>query len=183
MVRYLIILMLLISCTKQSINGYNSYEIKKGEHESVKKFSTLTSDKLSFDCKFDPSAIYDLGGDNQQDLNKLFGFSECNDFHQDNSARFGWRWYNDAIEIFAYVYNEGVRNVEPIKSVQPNEKHSYSIEIKRDTYIFIVDNTEVIMTRTNGCDVGLYYRLFPFFGGDEVAPHDIKVLIKEELTR
>ena len=107
------------------------------------------------------------------------GFSECNDQHQTNSARFGWRWLDGALEIHTYVYNEGVRTSVMLGSVELGEEYTYSIELRRNDYVFKVDGMDaVVVPRTNRCNRGLYYLLFPYFGGEEVAPHDMVIKIK-----
>ncbi len=68
---------------------------------------------------------------------------------------------------------------EYITSVGINETHKYSILIEPDSYIFTVDSEVVSMNRTNKYEKGMNYILYPYFGGDEKAPHDIKILIKE----
>lgn len=176
--------LLLISCVlfgcRKTDDGYRIYTIKEGKHRSTIGLRSQTSDNLLFECKFDESAVYESKDPvNQYDINKLYGFSDCNSHHQKNSARFGWRYVNGEIEIHAYVYNDGVRVSKYITSVQPNERHLYHLLIEKDSYRFSVDMTSIHMPRTNKCEKGLYYKLFPYFGGDESAPHDIKILIKE----
>ncbi len=181
MIKWLLIpLLLLIGCTKHK-NGFNIYTIQEGEHSSGFRVHSLRSDNLSFKCRFNSTAIYQTQDPiNQLDINKLYGFSDCNDQHQENSARFGWRWLNNSIEIHAYVYNNGVRSTQYMKSVNIDETHQYSIKIDGDSYIFTIDGEIVVMNRTNNCTTGLYYKLFPYFGGDEVAPHDISIWINED---
>lgn len=173
----------LISCGKDVLK-YTEYEIKKGHHSSVIRFNTLTSNTLEFDAIFNESSKYQSNNEaNQWDINKLYGFSECNTQHHNNSARFGWRWLDGNLEIHAYVYNDGERYTKFINNANLNQVHSYSIEIKEKSYIFRMDDNIVIMDRTNKCDVGGYYMLYPYFGGDEKAPHDITIQIREKNTR
>lgn len=181
LVSLLSVLFIVVGCRKKTQDGYMAYTIKSGKHSSVFKFTSHTSDVLKFDAIFDSSAIYDTEDPvNQYDINKLYGFSECNQHHQNNSARFGWRWLNGKLEIHGYVYNNGERLSQYITSVSLGESHTYQIRITDDWYLFRVDNELANLPRTNNCDMGLYYMLYPYFGGDETAPHDIKILIKQE---
>ena len=181
--RFLILIAMtlaLLGCRKMTLEGFSVYKIKEGKHSSAKMIRTLVSDLLEFECRFDSSAVYQTSiPQNQGDINKLYGFSECNQTHQKNSARFGWRWFNDKLEIHAYVYNHGVRSSEFIKSVEIGSVSKYRIEISGDKYLFSVDGVSVEMDRTSKCNTGLYYMLYPYFGGDETAPHDIKIYIKD----
>jgi len=180
--RFLVLLLMvfLLGCTKKE-DGFTIYKIGEGKHSSNRKIQMMRTDYLSFDAKCNSTAMYEsIDPVNQYDINKLYGFSDCNQLHQKNSARFGWRWLNGELEILAYVYNDGVRDYEYITSVGIGETHHYEIHAKPDKYIFILDNKEVQMDRTNRCEIGFYYMLFPYFGGDEVAPHDINIYIKEQ---
>lgn len=178
------LVILLSGCAKQKLDGYKEYKIKEGKHSSVVAFNTLTHDVLTFDAIFDESAKYTtVDPANQYDINKLYGFSDCNQNHQKNSARFGWRWLNNKLEIHAYVYNNGERTSQFIDVVSLNKSHKYSIELYGDRYRFRLDDKKVDMSRTDKCDSGIYYMLYPYFGGDEKAPHDIKILIKEDKIR
>ncbi|MGI8584586.1 MAG: hypothetical protein ACR2KX_20545 [Chitinophagaceae bacterium] len=65
---------------------------------------------MNFIAKFDSTAIYsNVNPDNRLYINKLYGFSDNNPTHQQFSARFGWRWSDNALRLFGYVYNDGVR--------------------------------------------------------------------------
>jgi hypothetical protein len=175
--------LLFSSCTKFE-NGFEVYKIEQGEHSSNHLVRTLAHDYLMFNCTFNQSAKYTtVDPVNQGDINKLMGFADCNDSHQKNSARFGWRWFNGELQIHAYVYNDGVRSSEFIRAVGIGSNHSYKIQMTSDTYEFTVDNTTVSMPRTNDCEFGVYYMLFPYFGGDEVAPQDITILVDEQGSR
>lgn len=185
MVRFFSLLLLaitLVCCVKKDNYGYKIYTIREGTHMSSQRMTWQTSNRLSFDAVFLESCKYTTQDPvNQQDINKLYGFSDCNDNHQKNSARFGWRWYNDTIEVFGYVYNDGERDFEYINSVATGDKHHYDLTMSADKYIFQLDTVIVEMDRTANCESGFYYKLFPYFGGDETAPHEIKIKIKETI--
>lgn len=181
--KILIILFILsnfISCKKDE-NDFLIYTIQQGEHSSGIHYGTLQKGKIKFECKFNETAIYDLKNSNQLDINKLYGFSDCNDQHHENSVRFGWRWdlITKKILIYAYYYNNGNRFYDELGSVNPNETHNYEIQLHDKNYLFIFDGKELYVNRTNNCNIGIYYRLYPYFGGDELAPHTIQIYIKE----
>jgi hypothetical protein len=156
-----------------------TYIIKKGQHSSASKYSPLDVSKMTFTVTFDSSAIYQTkNSSNQADINKLYGLSDCGSHHHQNSARFGWRWRNDQLEIHAYSYNSGQRKSTFITSVAFNKKYVYELELTEDKYIFSVDGKIISLKRScSGNSSG--YKLFPYFGGDEKAPHDIKIVIAD----
>ncbi len=171
------LILLFCSCKKDDWT-YKRYEVNKGDHFSGIHYSLLSSSKLIFDAMFDGSCEYNLGNSHQLDINKLYGVSDCNGAHHENSARFGWRW-NGIIEIFAYWYNDGILKYELIGTCNVNEVHRYEIDLLDKHYLFKYDSKELLTDRFNQCNLGAYYKLFFYFGGQEVAPHDMIAYIKE----
>ena len=157
------------------------YTIQKGQQYCDKNnYTTVSVNELKFKVKFDSTAIYTtVNPANQGDINKLYGFSVNNAQHHLFSARFGWRWYNNAIEIFAYIYNNGVVAYKKIGTASINANLTYSIKVQAENYLFSFGDTVVTMPRASTTATGLGYKLFPYFGGDELAPHDVKILIEE----
>lgn len=174
------ILMLAFAISCHSFEPeYEYFTIKKGEHYATYRSQLLQSNSLSFYCKFDESAIYTTQTEeNQWDTNKLMGFSDCNTFHHVNSARFGWRWVEERLEIIVYCYVDSQVIIEKIGDAQLNKEHFYQINLHEDKYEFIFDDEVMEIGRAGDCQTGTYYMLFPYFGGDEVAPHDITIGIK-----
>ena len=164
---------------------YVKYSIYKGRHYSNKNsIEPLKASSLSFKVKFDSSAIYSsLNPENQTDINKLFGFSDNNAAHHLFSARFGWRWSDDSLRLFAYTYNEGERRFQEIGIIQPGVENDCSIAIKEDNYIFSLNGAKTAMPRASSTPIAEGYKLYPYFGGDESAPHDIFIWIKEVKTQ
>ncbi|QMU28276.1 hypothetical protein [Adhaeribacter radiodurans] len=164
---------------EETYTGFTTYVIPENNHYTNNNIGLVTSNKLKFIVKFDKSAVYitkDKG--NQADINKLYGFSDCGSDHQSNSARFGWRWYNNQLEILAYTYKNQTRNEEFITAVELNKEYEYELEALDGKYVFKLDGKTVEMER--GCSGNSNkYKLFPYFGGDETAPHNITILIKE----
>jgi hypothetical protein len=173
----------LISCHNPDLlphdpHNFKTYFIKKGNHFASHTFHFFRDDVLEFSAKFDESAIYDLGSDYEQsDINKLFGFIDCGGGVHINSARFGWRWYSNRLEIFAYCYNNGVRQDQYITSVSLNQEYRYKITVSSSSYVFDLNGLRVVMPR--GCNESYKKEyLYPYFGGTQPAPHNIKIKIK-----
>jgi hypothetical protein len=157
------------------------YEIPAGAHHaSPSSFQPLINiSMLKFKARFDSSAIYKtLQTQNQPDINKLYGMSDCSGNHQLNSARFGWRWYNDELQIWAYAYVNQARKAAFIKSVALGSSNMYELTFTDSTYTFKVGETAVSISR-HCHNKASGYRLYPYFGGDEVAPHRITIEIEE----
>ena len=163
------------------VNQFIKYTILQGQHYCDKSVYVATKyQQLSFIVKFDSSAIYqNVQTENQYDINKLFGFSDNNALHQAYSARFGWRWSNNALRIFAYVYNNGIRITKELATVAIGAEINCTIKVTSTNYIFILNGKETLMPRESTTVTADGYKLYPYFGGDETAPHNIFILIKE----
>lgn len=170
---------LFFSCENPIVEPYETFIIPKGKHSAGMKVQSLQSQSLRFKALFNETAIYDLESDeNQHDTNKLYGFSDCNSHHHINSARFGWMWHDGKLEIHAYVYAGGERTTEYIGTVPLNESREYELVMSDSYYHFNLQGfDQVSIERKASCDIQLSYLLFPYFGGDEVAPHDIIIKI------
>lgn len=162
------------------------FQIKKGKHYPKGfNFSLFFSNELNFVCKFDKNCIYDLKSNDNFDINKLFGFSTT--IHQHiQSARIGWRCIdNKNIELLLYVYNESNRILEKtnhiLGTVKPDEKFYCSIIKQNKTFVFkffkgnkTVKSVEIPRSKTY---FPLKYILYPYFGGNRKAPHDMDIYI------
>lgn len=186
--RHLAIIILLfttLSCEKlEEIIPQNEsakakvYTIKKGNHHSSHSIAKLEANSIAFKANFDSSAIYTtIEKGNQADINKLYGFSDCKSSHHTNSARFGWRWTGENLEIHAYTYVNGERNSKYITSVAFDEAFDYSLTALPEQYQFTVNDVSIFMDRSCAGPASGYV-LYPYFGGDETAPHDITILIE-----
>ena len=182
---------LIISCSKttddpapldlRAPGGYTVYTIKKGNHYCENNEDrSIKTNKLKLTALFDSSCIYTtIEGENMLDINKLYGFSDCNTDHHTNSARFGWRWNGRVIEIHAYCYVNGERISTLLGTVGINEAAQMSIGIAGGKYVFELEGAVYKMPRGCSGEFAEGYQLYPYFGGDEVAPHDVRILIKE----
>lgn len=162
------------------LEGFVQYTIPQGQQNCLQNgIKAVNNDSLVFDVLFDSTAIYTTqSASNQGDINKLFGFSDCSSFHHTNSARFGWRYYKGHLELFAYTYAKGTRNFQSMGVININQKYTCTIVAQKGEYVFYLNHQKpTVMER--GCNGGLQFRLFPYFGGDELAPHEVKIWIKE----
>ena len=158
---------------------YETFTIKAGQHRSVERAGFLESNRLTFKAYFDATAVYEITDPLMWNAkNKLLGFADCNVHHQTASARFAWQWMEGRLEIYAYTYVEGQRQEAFVGTVALNSTNTYSIELTNDSYIFYLNDKEpIIMSRSSKCDIGIYYLLWPYFGGQIPAPHDINITI------
>jgi hypothetical protein len=168
----LLLLLVLGSCFEDSAV---IYKISSGDHYSTPKIiQTVKSNPFIFYVTFNESALY-AGGD---DINKLYGFSDCNSTIHNNSARFGWRGNKGKVEIFSYVYCSGKRSFTYITDIPVNTKIRYTISMNNSYYIFSVNGISVNEKRCNNCNIGVYTISQPYFGGNIPAPHNIYIKIE-----
>lgn len=155
------------------------YTIKKGEHFSDKAIlKKVELASLVFSVRFDSTAIYRSKLPvNQYDINKLLGFADNNSHHQQYSARIGWRWSGGALRLFGYVYNKGIRQEKEIGVVPIGSFIACSISVLEQQYLFTVNEKKISMPRESTTSKATGYLLYPYFGGDEVAPHNITISI------
>lgn len=181
MKRLWISLMILLGCKKYDQHGNTIYTIKKGKHRSTTSIKTTKKNFLPFTVKFDSTAIYTTLADyNQADVNKLFGLSDCRTSHTANSIRLGWRYYNDSLQVLWFKHEDGEFSFGLLKKIEINKLYEAFIIINDSTYVIGFDDESITIPRS--CCVktnNLKYYLWPYFGGDEVAPHTIKIKIKE----
>ncbi len=163
-----------------SVDSYTNFTLKKGQHfADVNQLKNVDLAELKFSVQFDSSAIYtSIQPINQLDINKLYGFSDNKANHHQFSARIGWRWSDNALRLFAYVYNNGTLVSEEITAVAIGAEIVCSIRITASEYIFNVNGKTHTLPRKSSTTTAMGYQLYPYFGGDEAAPHDITIRIK-----
>jgi hypothetical protein len=187
--------LLLTACQKGSVNsdqpatqkpdpatGFINYTIKKGSQFcDQNSFKTIEAAEMKFTVRFDSSAIYQtIDPSNQDDINKLYGFSDNNSQHQLFSARIGWRWSNNGLRLFGYVYNNGVVDSKELSVVSIGEDINCNIAAGAGVYIFKVNNTIDSLPRASTTTLAKGYQLYPYFGGNETAPHDMVIRIHQQ---
>ena len=177
----LIFLSFLVMNCEPEADLYRHFVMKEGDHYSYPRVvETLKSETLSFEAKFNPSCKYIFKETGYQDSkNKLLGFADCNSLHHENSARFGWQWLHDQLEIYAYCYVNGERVEKYVGVVKIDEVNHFEIRALRNEYLFSLNNEpSVVISRGSTCTTGVYNMLWPYFGGTLPAPHDVHVSIK-----
>ena len=164
-----------------SLPQFIKYTIKAGQQYCDQTVYKQTDyNELKFIVKFDSTAVYQTTfSNNQLDVNKLYGFSDNNSDHHQFSARFGWRWSANALHLFAYTYNNGEMSYEELGTVSIGTEYTCSIKVTAANYIFSFNEASKNMSRASSTATAVGYKLYPYFGGDEAAPHDINIWIKE----
>ncbi|MBL0745824.1 hypothetical protein [Chryseolinea lacunae] len=170
----------VFACEHEPDQLFETFVIRAGDHYATGRHAeSLQWNVLRFEASFDQTAIYQFDDAGFQDSkNKLMGFSDCNSLHHQNSARFAWQWYHDQLEIYAYCYVNGQRQEAFMGVVQPGEIQRYEIEITNHDYVFRFSDKEVHIARGSTCSVGVYQLLWPYFGGQMPAPHDVSIRIR-----
>lgn len=188
------LLLVLFSCSKEDVSlrktaigkpttttQFTKYTIRLGQNSCDGNYMAMTSyAELKFIAKFDSTAIYStVNPYNQLDINKLYGFSDNNSTHQQFSARFGWRWSDKALRLFGYVYNNGIRDSKELGTVSIGAENNCSIKVSGKSYIFSLNGKVDSLPRASTAIKANGYKLYPYFGGDEPAPNNIYIWIKE----
>jgi hypothetical protein len=182
------ILFLMASCQKvaeqlslstKKTSNYTTYTIAKGQHECTPRpFKAVDEASINFIVKFNQSAVYTSQiAENQWDVNKLWGFSDGWN-HTINSARIGWSWRDGALRLHAFAHVNGQFVEQEITTVELGKDINCSIRIVGGYYMFNVNGVNVNIARATTGTTSRGYQLYPYFGGNETAPHDITIQIK-----
>lgn len=167
---------------EDKFKDFKSYIIRKGNNYCDNNTYDILVEQPVIDIMvvFDSSCIYtNVDPVNQMDINKLIGFSDCNTHHQTNSARFGWNWQNDALHLHAYCYVNSERLYKDLGTVPLNEAQHLKMKVIDNGYLFeLNEKTDTMLRNCNGTSI-TGYQLLPYFGGDETAPQDITIRIKQ----
>ncbi len=163
--------------------------IEAGDHEALPKRKAgilFGPDEVSATVTFDSSCIYDVGQVDAQDWNKVIGLgfvgSKDQDIttgtppHQIDGARVGWRWnpQRGRIDLGAYVYVEGKRIDFKVAETALNTPTLLTIKIDYTRKMYqLLGGKPIPFThnKTFAYKTGLY------FGGNQPAPHRIRVKI------
>jgi hypothetical protein len=164
-----------------------TFRIPSGKHRDRPFRFGLWWRRTSFSwiVKFDESCRYDLGNDDQFDTNKLVGIGYLWHHHKD-SARFGWRYWTERkeIELSAYCYVNGRRVIQHVCFCEIGKEYRIKIQVLATSYYFDVCEPGTV----NPCGIilvphnnrkKLKYRLGTYFGGNQKAPHEMKIQIKK----
>jgi hypothetical protein len=184
--KYCFLLLSLLWLTSLCSLPFNAladdFTISRGDHYSTpRKFGLVWNDSIRFQALFDESAEYDLNDGDQKDTNKLFGSSDCSSVHTENSARFGWRWNDGKVQIMALVHRGGKIIIQPVGFAEVGVPDHYEIKLSDDhwSYLFTFRGNTVTLPRGCSSSEMRGYHLYPYFGGNKSAPHEIRIKIEE----
>lgn len=120
-------------------------------------------------------------------VNKLWGICFGVNPHK-NSFRFGWNHSDKELILYAYTYQNMVRNIKQLFSVK---EYPYNIFTNNFRIYFAFNHSEIrVFPAIEGCvkaSVFNYYsfpysvfwfHLYPYFGGKLPAPKDLKFTLK-----
>lgn len=163
-------------------DNFTKFTIRKGQQFCDQStYKPVEISEMKFNVRFDSSSIYQsVAPENQFDINKLYGFADNGMDHHQYSARIGWRWSEQALRLFAYVYNNGKVSSKELSVIAIGETVHCAIRISGFQYIFTVNDITEPLSRGSTSEKGKGYQLFPYFGGNEAAPHDINIWISEK---
>jgi hypothetical protein len=175
------------------------YTIRAKTHSELFEFyPSFKSHKEVKRVIFTKSCLYIP--EKERDWNKLFGWSYG--LHHNNSVRIGWRagvnYYEEDtrgdavpvlsydIELCLYLYQDGHRYVYPLPTNIDIEK-GYMIELevkdKEVQVIVTLDNKKIIDRTVSTPKLKTTwwgYKLFPYFGGQEKAPHNMVIYLRDK---
>lgn len=162
------------------------YTIKKGQHSTTGlNFGLTFNTQVKFKCKFDKSCLYEFNDIDSYDINKLCGFSTTW-FHHKQSGRIGWRCINnEKFELVTYSYSNGFRDLKESNTlaiVYPDQEFTVTVSDHETfyQYVFEMDNQRRIMNNRKKKDWFLFhYLLYPYFGGNKKAPHDMFIYLEK----
>lgn len=162
------------------------YTIKKGKHRSkFFRFGFTFKKSVSFDACFGHNCLYKpFPRPDTKDINKLCGFSTTI-FHHKQSGRVGWRCVEDngEIELVTYSYDSGKRDVsdqQVLVKVKPNVWFNIEIIDHETHYEYIVKYMGKTYTNNDHKKydwLPFKYLLYPYFGGNNSAPHDMDIFL------
>ena len=167
-------------------SSFTTYTILEGEHYPIgfdsTHFELFINTHQHFRAIFDSTAIYKTSiFNNQLDVNKLFGFSDNAASHHAYSARVGWSWNDNALRLYGYTYNDSIRTIKQLAIVPIGKQIDCDIAVDtaHKQYLFTINGHTTPMPRLARTSKIFGYKLYPFFGGDEVAPHIVKIKVAE----
>jgi hypothetical protein len=163
-----------------------TFRIPRGKHRAWPFSFGIWWRKKSFSwvVKFTESCRYDLQNNDQLDTNKLIGIGYLPGHHED-SARFGWL-YNvttGLIEMSAYCYLSGRRITKDLASCEIGKEYLLELFCLNGAYHFSCyekgEMKNITAEIVHGHSKNFKYRLGVFFGGNQKAPHEIKIQLNK----
>lgn len=126
---------------------------------------------------FDDNCIYDLGTNDNFDVNKLFGISFG--VHHINSWRLGYNCENKngTMSLYSYWYNNKKRSFSKLFDITTDKIPHFAINIDRATNAIWIKSMHPDYPYESKLDFDFSkcpkwsYMLYPYFGGNCTAPN------------
>lgn len=194
-----VLLIIFSSCDKQDpLSTYKSvktYTIHKDWHKAdygLNFAKRMSISDMSFAITPAPNCMYDLESEDNKDINKIYGISWGLSTPENNSFRIGWSCYkqNGLIQWFYYIHNHHVRNPGPNDPYDKTLIYESFPGVEIEFYVVFnrgmgtIDIT-IIGGRTTTVEFDFHnvpntsFYCFPYFGGNNKAPHTMNILIKD----
>jgi hypothetical protein len=163
-----------------------TYVIYKNNHYCTPRFTQTDRDivAMRFYVQFDSSVVYKINDADSNDINKVYGYSYG--LHHDKSIRLGFNWKSNQLMLHNYCYFNGKSYGKRVKGVfklnVPIFCALYFTGEKESTVSLVQEGRAYALTIVDPINAGfvatdLNYYLYPYFGGQKVAPRDIKIKI------
>ncbi len=187
---------MIVMKMRQNKGAFMTYLIPRGNHYSLNEdtFTSLpfklklSKHSIRFEAIFVTGCDYDDSkmGNDKSDINKLYGISYGFDPHY-RSVRIGWRYNSNlkVIGVYVYSYVKGKRKTTWLLDVKLFEAVELAIlkDDKHNTVYVqakIKDQGYTVEKAIEGIDKSwINFRLWPYFGGDQTAPNDMRIMIKD----
>lgn len=190
-------------CYKPEIGVWDELVIKEGKHRS-KPYDLTWNDNVNvaYRWQFTESCQYDLEDNDQCDWNKLTGFSFNFKTNHKNSLLIGWRWdlagywwvspyyHLDGHVKWADASCSGQEiedltvdpNLVPL-AIYPGQEFETHFTIRSDLKVCIVtiivpetgSTTYFELALPEDDSFGNTREIYPWFGGNETAPHEMTI--------
>jgi len=169
----LIVVAMACSCRKVE-NDFKVYKIYQGNHYCNGWRLLKANNDIRFSFIFSGDCIYNESAQVCSGWNKLYGISDIN--NHSNSARIGWRCVCGKIVLGWYVYVNGLCSSGYMDTIQAGQEGTGRIMYGGSDLTIQVNNKFVVLKGTQE-PTALFYQ-FPYFGGEETAPRDMTIYIK-----
>lgn len=145
--------------------------------------------------RFTPSCKYDIGSEDQFDINKLCGVCYFNpvkwlifcfkqkrlvDINKIDSARWGWRNIknSDYIELLCYCYIDGIKWERMAFLLKVDVLQEITLKRSSKGYFFrILGHANCSVPHNNPWGIPLYQNCY--FGGNQTAPQNMTIHINK----
>lgn len=159
------------------------HTIKKGKHDAKElAFGIHTGTRSEvWEVEFNNTNLYEPL-DQEHDWNKLCGWSYG--MHHKNSIRAGWRSAGEKIELCLYLYENGERYTSSKTIIIPTdfkatiELHCNNGQASMKVWGYTWPSWEWEVTLPYSAKPTWGYFLFPYFGGNAPAPHEMFINLK-----